>query len=145
MAKIKKEKEKEEVRVARENFTDEELDEFDKKLELYRTDVKIGGEPARILTLGGRLARLRDKGIIKVDGELTKRMNCMSECPKWKIYENKIIDFQEFENEIKALKFKRGKKDFAGQMELKHFDGIAKKMPRSINFKREDDNKTDEG
>ena len=120
MAKIKKEKEKE--RVAREDFTDEQLDELDKELEPYRSSVKINNEPAQILTLGGQLAFMRDKGLIKVGGALNKRMNCLSECPHWGVCKDMVVDYQEFENKMKALKFRKGKTEFAKQMELKQLD-----------------------
>jgi len=104
-----KEKEEPQKRI----YTTEELMDFGKELEFYKTEKEWEGKKFKYLSKNGELSYLRDKGIWKKNGVNGER----------------IEEFEEHENKMKQYWKWKGKGDFIFQKNIEDYEKIAKSFP----------------
>ena len=104
-------------------FSDEELKQLDNELQAYYSDYFIAidfgplkkGDKIKGLLLINQMTYLKDKEIISFKGEISDKMQTLSEFPEIKINESKVKEYAEFERKLNQLN------DYKKQLKLGKF------------------------
>lgn len=103
-----------------------DLEKFGEEIKPYRIDAfhPFTNKPFKYLSVGAEFKYLKDKGIVKVYGEITDDIKSISKLPEWEIIDT--MRHTEHNNKISQYfswaKQKQNKLDFAQKKQMEYYE-----------------------